>query len=205
MNAHPLTFAALVVLWVVTTAFLWRGRRWLVFYITGAFGFILLVVYGVSLAGYDNWLQSLEATQVRDIAAAIGLRLDVLGGSGLAIPNHTGWAVFDIGIECSALLEMSAIVGLAAFYPAFSGGRKAYTIAVGVGVTYVINLLRILLIVAIINALGTSWVFPAHAVFGRVFFFIGTITLYWYIITRPTISVVNRQLTPALAEVRDDE
>jgi len=205
MASQIALFTSLAILWAVTTAFLWRGRRWLMFYLTGAFGFVLLVVYGASLAGYDTWLETIEAVQVTALAAQIGLRLDILGTSGLAIPNHTGWAVFDIGIECSALLEMSAIVGLAAFYPAFSAGRKAYTILVGVGVTYVINLLRILLIVAIINALGTSWVFPAHAVFGRVFFFAGTVALYWYIITRPTISVVNRRLSPVVDEVNADE
>ena len=48
----------------------------------------------------------------------------------------------------------------------------------------------IMLIVALINSFGTSWVFAAHAVFGRVFFFIGTVALYWWIITRPTVTAV---------------
>jgi hypothetical protein len=53
--------------------------------------------------------------------------------------------------------------------------------------------------VAIINTMGTSWVFPAHAVFGRVFFFVATVALYWYLVTRPTISIVGARLEPAEA------
>lgn len=192
-----LAYAGLVILWAVTTVYLWRSRRWLVFYITGAFGLVLLTVYGASLLGLEHALEALEATQVTAMAGFLGLRLDVLGQTGLAIPNHTGWAVFDIGIECSAIIEMSAVLGLVGFYPAFSRGRKVITAVVGLAATYIINLFRILLIVAIINGAGTDWVFAAHAVFGRVFFFVGTVAVYWYLLTRPTMGVVNRQLKPA--------
>ena len=41
--------------------------------------------------------------------------------------------------------------------------------------TYIINLLRILIIVGMIAPLGTDWVFIAHAVVGRVFFFVGIV------------------------------
>jgi exosortase family protein XrtG len=194
MILRLLPLFGLAILWAAATFMLWRTRRWLVFYITGAFGFILLVVYGASLLGLDKALEAFEASQVLVMSRIVGLRLGVQGGAGLAIPNHTGWAVFDIGVECSAILEMSAIVGLVAFYPAFSAQRRAGTAMIGLAATYVINLLRVLLIVGLINAFGTSWVFPAHAVFGRMFFFAGTVALYWYLMTRPTIGVVRRQL-----------
>jgi len=193
-------FAGLVGLWAALTIMLWRTRRWLVFYITGAFGFILLVVYGASLLNLDTAIEALEATQVAAMAAAVGIRLDVLGQTGLAIPNHSGWAVFDIGIECSAIIEMAAAVGLIGFYPAFSRGRKIITAGIGVAATYVINLFRILLIAGIINSMGTGWVFSAHAVFGRLFFFVGTVVLYWYLLTRPTMRVVRADLQPTPAE-----
>lgn len=194
MTVSPAFVVTFAVLWAVAVFLLRYRRRWLVYYITAAFGFILLVVMATKVTGWQNILEALEASQVKTLSGLTGLSLDVLGGSGLAIPNHTGWAVFDIGIECSALLEMSAIIGLIGFYPAFRPGRRAANMAIGLAVTYVMNLARIMLIVAIINAYGTAWVFPAHAVFGRVFFFIATIALYWYLITRPTVSIVNRQV-----------
>ena len=200
MMERLLPFVGLVALWATITLMLWRTRRWLVFYITGAFGFILLVVYGTALLGLDTAIEAIEATQVAAMASVLGIRLDVLGQTGLAIPNHTGWAVFDIGIECSAIIEMAAAVGLIGFYPAFSHRRKIITAIIGVTATYTINLFRILLIASIINAMGTSWVFSAHAVFGRVFFFVGTVVLYWYLLTRPTMGIVRSDLEPALAE-----
>ncbi|MDH4140216.1 MAG: archaeosortase/exosortase family protein [Coriobacteriia bacterium] len=192
LSVAQLVLAALG--WAIATLMLWRSRRWLLFYLNGAFGFILLALFAASVLGYDAWLEAIEARQTVSLATGLGITLDVLGDTGLAIRNHTGWAVFDIGIECSALLEMAAIVGLAIFYPAFSNGRKALTAGIGLGVTYVMNLLRILLIVFIIDAFGTSWVFPAHAVFGRLFFFAVTVALYWYLMTRPTLGVVKSRV-----------
>jgi exosortase/archaeosortase family protein len=74
--------------------------------------------------------------------------------------------------------------------------RRFVTLAIGLIATYELNIMRILVIVWIINYQGTGWVFPAHAVFGRMFFFLGTVLLYWYLVTRPTVSVVRGQLEP---------
>jgi len=102
--------------------------------------------------------------------------------------------VFDIGIECSALLEMAAFAGLVAFYPAFGRGKKVGIIATGVAATYAINVVRILIIVGMIAMLGTDWVFFAHAVVGRMFFFTGVVIVYWLLITRPTVLVVRSRI-----------
>lgn len=187
-------------LWALSVVALRRARRWLLFYLVGGLGFILVVLFWASAFGFDTALEALEARQAVAIANGTGIALSLLGKTGLAIPNHTGWAVFDVGIECSALLEMSAIVGLIAFYPAFSAGRKVTTMAVGTAVTYGINMARIMLIVVLINAFGTSWVFAAHAVFGRILFFIGTVVLYWWLITRPTVGKVNAIIAEASDE-----
>lgn len=195
----------MVVTWglIITVALIWlaalvyaRIRRWwLMFYLGGAFGLILLVVAIANITTLDTWLATIEAQQTAVLAGIVGIGVTAAGyGTGLAIPNQSGWAVFNIGIECSALIEMTAIVGLSIFYPAFSPLRKTGTAIVGLSVTYVANLLRILLIVAVINAMGTSWVFAAHAVIGRIFFFCATITLYWFIITRPTVGIANLRL-----------
>jgi exosortase family protein XrtG len=191
MIASPLTLAVIAVLWAVLTVYLWRSRRWLAFYVTGAFGFVLVALSVMRTFGADVAVEAWQAHQVVVLARLIGINLGVMGGSGLAIPGRSGWAVFDIGIECSALLETFAFVALAGFYPAFTSRRKAATVLVGAAATWVINLLRILLIVGIIASLGTDWVYAAHAVFGRVFFFAATIAVYWYLITRPTIRIVS--------------
>jgi len=188
-----------VVVWAILTFTLLRLRRWLPFYLVGAFGFVLLVAYGAGAFDVDTVIEGVEAAQVAAIAAILGIGVQVVEATGLAIPNHTGWAVFDIGLECSAILEMAAIVGLTAFYPAFRPGRRALFGITGMALTYLINIGRILLIVAIINAFGTDWVFAAHAVFGRVFFFVGTVALYWFLMTRPTIGFTRKRIEEGAA------
>jgi exosortase family protein XrtG len=183
-------------LWIIVLWRLWAGRRWLPFYLLGALGVVLFVVLGATITGLDVVLQATEAGQVAALAERVGLKLVVLGSNGLAIRNHTGWGVFDIGVECSGLLEMAAMAGLVLFYPAvYSPLRKAVIVLVGTLATYLFNLLRILLIVQIVNAMGADWVFPAHAVFGRFFFFLTTIALYWWLVTRPTVRHIGRELT----------
>ena len=202
MITSPLLLIALTVTWAALTFSLWRSRRWLVFYLTGAFGFVLLVISFLRTLGIDAAIEAIEVRQVVAMANALGIGVGALGSTGIGIPNHTGWAVFDVGIECSGLLELLAFVGLVWFYPAFSAARKTSTLLIGAVATWIINLFRILLIVAIINSMGTSWVFAAHAVFGRVFFFVATVALYWYLVTRPTISIVGARLEPV--EVADE-
>lgn len=180
--------------WATLTFALYRRRRWLAYFVTGAFGFVLVVLFYAQATGFDAVLEAVEARQVVWMAQRLGLDISLLGACGLAIRNHVGWAVFDIGVECSAILEMAAFAGLVAFYPAFRVAKRGVLVVIGVAATYVLNLARILVIVAIISAGGTDWVFAAHAVFGRVFFFAGVIAIFWYLVTRPTIDVVSGQL-----------
>lgn len=199
MNPQVIIWLVAVVVWAAVTIALHQLRRWLPYYLVGAFGFVLLLAYGAGALNLDTLVESVQAVQVATISAVLGIGVRVVEATGLAIPNHTGWAVFDIGLECSAILEMAAIVGLTAFYPAFRPGKRALFGITGAALTYVINIGRILLIVAIINAFGTSWVFAAHAVFGRVFFFIGTVALYWFLMTRPTIGFTRKRVQEGAA------
>ncbi len=184
-------------LWLALTLYLRSRRKWLRMYLLGAFGFVMFVLFFSQALGWDAKLEAIEARQAAAIAQWLTLHIELLGSSGLAIKNHVGWGVFDIGVECSALLEIAAFVGLTLFYPAFRSGRRLGTAAVGAAATYAINLARILIIIAMISALGTSWVFIAHAVVGRVFFFTGIVVVFWYLMTRPTVAVVSAKIDPS--------
>jgi exosortase family protein XrtG len=197
---HPSPTLALIAfpMWVLVIAGLWRARRWLPFYLLGALGGVVFAVLLASFTGVSARLEALEASQVIPLAKLLGLTLVTLGSNGIAIKNHVGWGVFDIGVECSGLMEMAAMASLVAFYPAvFTPGRKVFIVTVGTVFTYLFNLIRILLIVEVVATFGTDWVFPAHAVFGRLLFFVLTITLYWRLVTAPTVAHVGRSLEKA--------
>ncbi len=188
------------IVWVGSLAALRRRRRWLAFYALGALGTVLMALFAAQVVGLDQWLETMEARQVAAIAHSLQVNVSFLAPSGLAIENHVGWGVFDVGIECSALLEMAAFAGLVGFYPAFSAVRKTFLVIAGVMATYVINILRILIIVNMIAQFGTGSVFIAHAVVGRLFFFTGIVIVYWLLVTMPTVGVVFSRLQPAVAE-----
>lgn len=180
--------------WGATTWWLHARRAWLPFYVTGALGFTLIIIFGAQLAGAGDALEAIEAGQVALIATAGGLSVQQMGGTGLAVGTANGWSIYDVGIECAALIETAAFAGLIGFYPAFSPRRKALTILAGAAATYVINILRILLIVTVVATMGDSWAFAAHAVFGRLFFFVLTIAVYWRLVTLPTMHIVSGRL-----------
>jgi exosortase family protein XrtG len=193
---------------IVWAAALWRlrrKRRWLSFYGLGSLGTVLLALFLAQATGLDTLLESVQAGHVAWLAALLHMNIAALPPSALAIQNHVGWGVFDIVIECSALLEMAALVGLVGFYPAFGRGRKTAIIASGLAATYVINVARILLIVGMIASLGTGWVFVAHAVVGRIFFFTGIVVVYWLLVTMPTVRAVSRRLEAAPSSAEEDD
>lgn len=194
MSDVSLWLVALAV-WFLLTRALRKMRRWLPYYLTGSFGFVILMALGAAIFDVDTMVESVEAIQSAALANTLGISVYAINGTGLAIPADGGWAIFDITLECSAILEMATIVALVCFYPGSRPLSRATKAALGVVITYAVNLARIVLIVAVIAWQGTSWVFVAHAVIGRIFFLTATIALYWFIITRPTMSVTRRRLT----------
>ncbi|MCK4776961.1 MAG: archaeosortase/exosortase family protein [Actinomycetia bacterium] len=118
---------------------------------------------------------------------------------GFVVVSHSdGWSLLKIGIECSALLEIAVFIGLLLFYPAFTWRRKSLYLVLGVTGTYIVNLFRLMLIVAIITFWGRGAIFPAHAIFGRGFFFILIVIIYWFIITKPTLNLLNKEVKARL-------
>lgn len=188
-----------LIAWAITTYVLRNLRRWLLFYLVGAFGFVIIVALGAATFDVDTAVEGVEAAQVASIANAMGVDVSAVGPSGLAVPTGDGWAVFEITLECSAILEIAALVALVCFYPAFRPLERAIRALIGLAITYIVNLMRIVLIVSIIHWQGTSWVFASHAVFGRLFFLAATIALYWFLITRPTVHVTRRRIEEAVS------
>ncbi len=94
-------------------------------------------------------------------------------------------------------MEFSVLIGLVMFYPTFTFIKKLRETLFGLSAVYVINVIRLMIIVTMIYGLGEGVTFIAHAVVGRLFFFISVIVLFWYIITRPTLEVVGKAVRGA--------
>jgi len=108
----------------------------------------------------------------------------------LALENS--WTCIDIDIECSGLLESCVLLGLLWFFPAMNWPRKLFYTGSGLLALFVINLIRLLTIVIIINTGGRDAMYVAHTLIGRLVFFFLVIIVYWYIFTRPSLEKVRR-------------
>jgi exosortase family protein XrtG len=171
-----------------------KARKGLLAYLWGAFGMAAILIFAGQIG---NWNSSLGAVQAQILALAsalVGGGLQTVAGGGLVVPDPTGWSILQIGIECSALIEISIFISLMLFYPRFPAGERLIRIAIGVLATLAINLIRLVIIAAMVATLGKPAVPWAHAVVGRLVFFAGILFLYWRMLTLPTLSIVRREL-----------
>src|SRR5207244_1022477 len=80
----------------------------------------------------------------------------------MVISQNIGWTALQIGVESSALLEISVFVSLVLFYPGWSWQRRSATIVVGVVATWMANVVRILAITFLLHDLGKNALVLAH-------------------------------------------
>lgn len=177
------------------------NRRWLGYYLLGAFSMVVFLVFGVREFGLEKIITTFEGKQIEFIANSIGIESIFFAPRNLQVSNPIGWTLVEITIECSAILESSVLVALVLLYPAFNKQRKLMTIIIGVIGTYLINMIRVIIIMALINIYGNSIVFLAHALIGRMFFFAFVVALYWFILTKPTLWFLGGKLSTGAADV----
>jgi exosortase/archaeosortase family protein len=190
----PLALSVFAAAYLVGLLLLRKARRGLVAYLWSAFGLAVILIFAGQIGGWNAPLGELQAGILAFLSGLIGGGLRTVPGGGLVVPDPTGWSILQIGIECSALIEMSIFVGLMLFYPRLPAGQRLARIAAGVLATIGINLVRLAVIAAMVAALGKPVGPWAHAIVGRLVFFVGILYLYWRMLTLPTLTLVRREL-----------
>jgi len=189
----PLMALALAV-YIVGLLALRRRRHGLIGYLWGAFGLAALLIMAGWVGGWNEPLGAIQANLLEIVWGWFGLAVSTLEGAELVVPDPTGWSVLAIGIECSTLIELSVFAGLLLFYPRFPPAERLRRLFGGLGATVIINLIRLSVIIGMVAALGKPAVPWAHAVVGRLVFFVGIVIVYWRMLTLPTIRFVRRDL-----------
>ena len=182
-------------IWLTLVLVFRKQRQWLLYYMFAAFGFTLLVVLTAEYFGLDQIMVNIASFHSSLLAKTLGIPNEILSQGRIMLTSKAGEnIILKIGIECSAILEATVLVALVVFYPAFRRRQKLLKIIFGLSLTYVINILRMFIIVFITFTYGSGAIYIAHALIGRFFFFIAAIILYWYIITKPSIRGVGLAL-----------
>jgi exosortase family protein XrtG len=190
---YPLMALALAI-YIIGLLALRRRRYSLLGYLWGAFGLAALLITAGWVGGWNEPLGAVQANLLATLWSRFGLGVTTLEGAELVVPDTTGWSVLAIGIECSTLIELSVFAGLLLFYPRFPAAERLQRLVGGLAATLLINLLRLSVIIGMVAALGKPAVPWAHAVVGRLVFFVGIVFVYWRMLTLPTVRFVRRDL-----------
>jgi exosortase family protein XrtG len=171
-----------------------RQRNGLIGYLWAAFGLAALIIVAGQVGGWNVPLGAFEAQVMATGASALRFDLTTISPASMVVRDPTGWSILQIGVECSALIELSVFTGLLVFYPRFTLSQRAVRLAGGLSATFMLNLLRLAVIVAMVALLGKPAVPWAHAIVGRMVFFVGVVYIYWRMLTLPTLHLVRRDL-----------
>lgn len=190
----PVLLSVFAGIYLVGLVLLRKARKGLLAYLWSAFGLAGILIFAGQIGNWNAPLGVFQAEILALISQLFGGGLRVLANGGLVVPDPTGWSILQIGIECSALIELSIFLGLMMFYPRLPAGERLGRITLGALATIAINLLRLGIIVAMVAVLGEPAVPWAHAVVGRLVFFAGILFVYWRMLTLPTLAIIRREL-----------
>lgn len=186
--------AGLVLIYIIGLLTMRRMRHRLPAYLWGSFGLVALVVLASKLGAWNIPLGAAQARLLVWVGDLIGLRFALLEPTSLIVPDPTGYSILQIEVECSTLIEATVFAALILFYPRFRPRERLLRLGAGVSATLVVNLVRLVVIVAAVSVLGKPALPWAHAIVGRLVFFAGIILIYWRMLTLPTLRVVSRDL-----------
>lgn len=179
-------------IWLALILVFRKHRQWLLYYLFASFGLTLMMVLTTEHFGLDQIMVNIGSFHTSLLARFLGIPNEILSNARIMLPaSEGGTTILKLGIECSAILEASILISLIFFYPAFRPRQKLLKIVFGLAVTYVINIVRMLIILYITFRYGSDAIYIAHALIARFFFFVAVITLYWYIITKPSIKSIG--------------
>jgi exosortase family protein XrtG len=187
-----------VIVYLAGLVILRRARKGLIGYVWGAFGLAATLVFAGQIGGWNIPFGAAQAWLIRQAANLFGAGLQQVGAEGaLVVPDPTGWSILQVGIECSALIEISIFAGLILFYPRIPAGERIRRLFTGGLATILVNLARLAIIVLMVAWLGKPAISWAHALVGRLVFFAGILLIYWRMLTLPTLTAVRREMETA--------
>ncbi|WP_029215095.1 exosortase/archaeosortase family protein [Kallotenue papyrolyticum] len=196
---------ALLLGWLSVLLFLRTYRIWLPYYVLGSVGLAYwMVLAGRAWFGLDRWMAVLVAVTTQRLADLLAIPTQTFAQAPgtllvMVISQEIGWTALQVGVESSGLLELSVLTALLALYPGWSWRERGVLILGCAVLLIAANILRVLIIVALLHYLGKEALLLAHTIIGKVVFFGLTLAIYWLAITAPTLRQLGRRFRQARA------
>jgi exosortase family protein XrtG len=191
--------AILTSLWAAAVAFFRLNRIWLPYYVLGSVGLAFVLIFIGRNTGIESALQSAVAYGVHAVSEVVQVPTQTFSSAPgallvLVISQDIGWTMLQVTVESSGLLESGVIAGMLLFYPAWSIRKRLAFTLLALALTYVANIIRLMVIVGALHLMGKESLLVSHTIIGRAVFFIAVIIIYWFLLTRPTLRSVRKKL-----------
>lgn len=180
---------ACFILWLYLLTVFHRGELNFFQYLWGSVGlFIFMCIY--IQPALTEILKQFVTSGVGIVGKATGICEAYYEYSIIFIPKQSVLSSISLYIdyECSGVIEMMAFVSLIAFYQVYEVGQRIIIGVIGCVSIFFFNIIRILIICAIIYRFGSGSYYVAHTIVGRLVFYALSITLYYYVFTRQQIA-----------------
>jgi len=195
------SLAIVCLIWLAITLFLYKHRIWVLYYVWGAVGLSCLLILLFHGSWVEYRLEHYTGILLHHILNYFGITTYVFDKSPgtllVLIKLDSNWTTIDLDIENSGFLEVCIIFGLAVFYPVYQWSKRILVALGGVITVYIINMIRLMVVIAAIHSWGRDMSFIANTIIGRFIFFILVIALYWTIMTKPTIRKIGEHVKNA--------
>ncbi|EQM52975.1 exosortase [Lactiplantibacillus plantarum EGD-AQ4] len=188
-----------IALWIYGLSVLKRARLSAFYFIVGSAGLFFIL----TAISRPYWVWFFTHAVIHGVALFTELTNwgQIMFKMGLVYINNGGNSVImSIDYECSGIIETCAFVSLVVFYPAYQRREKVFYGVFGLLYIYLINVLRLNIVIAIIHFGGGESFFLAHSVIGRLIFYVLVIVLYYNVFT---YSQLARGLYQRVADWRD--
>ena len=195
----PWLAGLLALTWALVVLFFRVNRIWLPFYIVGSVGLAFVLIFVGRATPIEPWLQQGVAAGVHAVSAIVHIPTQIFRAAPgavlvLVISQDIGWTMLQVTVESSGLLESGVIAGMLLFYPGWSLRRRISLTIGALVATYVANIVRLMVIVVTLHYVGKNSLLFSHTIIGRAVFFVLVITIYWFLMTRPTLRSVRGKL-----------
>ncbi|MCQ2531405.1 MAG: exosortase family protein XrtG [Saccharofermentans sp.] len=175
-----------ILLWIYILSVLYRSKNSFFYYLVGSVG-----LFTFSMIIIEPFAVPILQKNVAAVAGVIG---DLTGiyssyfNSGILFISHnaTNLSLF-IDFECSGVIEIIAFISLLAFFGIYDIYERVIIGFVGTIMIFVFNVLRIFIICISVYIGGMNIYFVAHTIIGRLFFYVCTVFLYFYVFTKSQI------------------
>ena len=176
------------ILWLYILTVFHRGRLYYFKYLWGSVGvFVFMCIY------IEPTLSEILKQYVTSVVGILGKLTGICEAfyelSVVFIPKQSELTAVSLYIdyECSGIIEMMAFVALLIFFEVYDIGQRIIISFVGCISIFVFNIIRIMVICAVIYQFGSGSYYIAHTILGRIIFYALTIILYYYVFTRQQI------------------